>query len=144
MITWLPNDQYPTITEQTVNGSRPSTIKLCNLYTRWPEVLALQILVGDADQEATKTAETGTGRSDRLETVSEHPSQEMDSVPSLPSDGELTPLSLFLQNEEPELQKILEERDDPKAEAQLDKLQQEIDQENEKLAAFPLAVRTSP
>ena len=39
------------------------------------------------------------------------------------------------------LQKILEDRDDPEVETQLEQLHEQIDQENEKLAAFPLAVR---
>ena len=39
------------------------------------------------------------------------------------------------------LQKVLEEQDDPRAEAQLEKLQDQIDRENEKLTEFPLAVR---
>ena len=38
------------------------------------------------------------------------------------------------------LQKILEDRDDPRAEAELETYQEKIDQENEKLVAFPLAV----
>ena len=39
------------------------------------------------------------------------------------------------------LQKILEERDDSQAETQLDKLQEQIDLENQKLTSLPLAVR---